>query len=874
MYHQVGVERVDALVLVGVGFLESPRPAQWQALHRACALQLQAFVGRLAELQWVPLQGDGARLRPAQLQLAGAGAHLQGLLALGQLQFEIQRLLQQQLPRLFVGRQRGAGLQAAEAAAPLLVGAAVGGQLQLAGKLLVALAGLGLQIGLHFGEVAAQQQFGIAQLPIGSGFAAAHTQLRRADIRVQRKGLCALGGNAGGYLGQQAGLAQLAQCVAVAAAEAQLCIQAALRLERGRHGFGHAGQLAQPLQQLLGTGQFQGHIALAFDGRSLGFGLQRGSGHLGRKLAAAAELLGVRQQLVGADVRAQGIDLRACQSQLGRFPLAFGDDALDRQRGRGFVAAYRGRLLRADVGIKQDGLLLRLRAELARQRCTVDAGVDQGRVQGLQHRAQRRVLIGQAVQAAGLQAAVADMQRSAFEHVDALAVEQGLCLQLADGQALFVDRAGQGVCQVGHNVQRHGQRHCRHFFAWRIRCWHGQRGRGVLGLHAGQSLGQRLAHCQLAAEQGGGQLRQKRGQVDALQLGLQGAERPAFPGIDGGIHIGLHGRRLRQHLGGLALRTLGSSAAGGGFGAAHQGRCAGLAVGSGQGCGLRLGLQLCLHAQRGIGAGELAADMGFGIGHDGGQGLRGGLFHMRLQLCLQCHRCQRAERGFGLVAAVESLHAADLQLVLIALVQVVALQAGDGDRLFGRPDDFVHRKGHFQHAQRQRQLLQRLGGLLGFFQARRRDGELLNMDGRQAHFLVPDVVQRPADGGAAHVHCQRRVAPLQIAHAAAMPQAAAHLGGLQFLLGRQIALHDGDHTGQRVVLPAPPPGAAQQGSEQEDEGQQQPEQAAQHAYGQAAFFLGRFLRRRIARIASSALGGVAGMVGGRSGGVVCHRQKL
>ena len=66
---------------------------------------------------------------------------------------------------------------------------------------------------------------------------------------------------------------------------------------------------------------------------------------------------------------------------------------------------------------------------------------------------------------------------------------------------------------------------------------------------------------------------------------------------------------------------------------------------------------------------------------------------MGLQVGVECHGRQRTQGRLGLVAAVKGLHAGDLQLVLLGLVQVVAIEPGDVHRLLGRPDDFAHGEG-------------------------------------------------------------------------------------------------------------------------------------------------------------------------------------
>ena len=328
LHDQVRVERV--VRLVGGGLLKGARPAQRQAGDAARALQQHRFIAALRELQRPPLHIGGARLGAGNLQLAGAGAGLQGLVALRQLHFKVQRLLQIDVPRRLLRGQAGAGLQVADGTTPSVGAAAVGGQLQLAGKLLLAMAGVGLHIGLQFGDAAAGAEFGVAQLPlVGRIGAGAHGELWGGDVGIQRKRLRALGADAFGHLGQQACAVQLAQGIGIAAVKAQLGIQAALGADVRRQRPGHAGYFAQPLQQLLGAGELQVDLALALGGRCLGFGAQRGARHLHGQLASATLLLGIGDELLGLYARAQGVDLRGLQLQLGRLPLPFGDDVVN-----------------------------------------------------------------------------------------------------------------------------------------------------------------------------------------------------------------------------------------------------------------------------------------------------------------------------------------------------------------------------------------------------------------------------------------------------------------------------------------------------------------------------------------------------------------
>ena len=171
-----------------------------------------------------------------------------------------------------------------------------------------------------------------------------------------------------------------------------------------------------------------------------------------------------------------------------------------------------------------------------------------------------------------------------------------------------------------------------------------------------------------------------------MQGGLGGAQGPRLPGVDGGIHIGLHGRRLGQGLGALLLGGVG------------------LFVGGWRG-GVYAWVDLGLHAQAGIGTGQVAGNAGFGVGLHGRQLFAGGLVNMGLQLGSQRHGRQAAQGNLRLVVAVNGLHLGDLQLVLAGAVFVAALQPRHGDGLLCRPHDFIDRKGHDQFMQRQGELL-------------------------------------------------------------------------------------------------------------------------------------------------------------------------
>ena len=310
-----------------------------------------------------------------------------------------------------------------------------------------------------------------------------------------------------------------------------------------------------------------------------------------------------------------------------------------------------------------------------------------------------------------------------FGHVPGALLQCGQGLQRVDRQPLCVPGAGNRIAQVGTGAQA---------VAFR------------LDLH-------------LAFEQGGGQLRPERGQVERRQPGIELDQRLGPPRRDLGLEVGTG----RGRGAGFGLLKLGRDGQAGGLG--RQGAFHG-------------GLAL----QRDAGA--------FGAGNGGAQpGCQGRV---------ESHRRCALQGRLAAVVAFGHIDAVDFQLVGAAGVAVVTGQVAGLQRRRARPFDRIDLEGQLD-LDRQCQLLQWPGGALV--------GGAALLDDDPGHVQITEldalVQQRsplPADRGVVQLDGQRRALVAQPPDPAARADRPAHIPRLQCLARRHSLGHLGQNGCQRT----------------------------------------------------------------------------
>ena len=566
----------------------------------------------------------------------------------------------------------------------------------------------------------------------------------RGDVETRhvQRGLQAQGGLAGrgGFAGGQQGLGGFP-------AAGPAALQAGGALQVGAQCVGGYRQGAQPALGAGGVLQLHVEAAGAVLRGDAAFGLRLCAGHHQPDLAAGGHVLGLQPQLalqlglVGAQLQFAQIHYMLLSLLL---PLAFGCQALQAQGAGGCGGAA----VAAGLGgggcechVELQCLAVVLGGGPAVQQVGGQLGVQRGGRQLLHGGLQLPGRGGRAPLALQAHLALAHLHGGGGHHPGG-AVELGAGADLAGGQAALVPGAGQAVADIGLQLPV-GSR----------------RGTAAAGLRRARGDG--------ATQQGDGCVGPQAGQVECLEVGLGLQQRLGRPGGDVGLHLGLHGRAAGAGRAGVGLHL-------------RLGLQAGFSAGQGA---LHLGLGG--QGQRGLGAaghrgGDAAPQRGF-QGHGGGA--------LQLQL--------------GAVVTVGHVHAVHRQLVVLAVVAVVARQGRYLQRRRAGPAQRVHLEGHIQ-LQRQGQFLQGRGGAgVGLTDAF--DGDGLGVQLAQAQLALQQWAQAPADVQLLHLHHHVGALPAQAADLSAGAQRAADLAGLQRLPCWKETLGLFQHHGQRAAGAGPPP---------------------------------------------------------------------
>ena len=244
-------------------------------------------------------------------------------------------------------------------------------------------------------------------------------------------------------------------------------------------------------------------------------------------------------------------------------------------------------------------------------------------------------------------------------------------------------------------------------------------------------------------------------------------------------------------------------------------------------CG-RVGLQLGLHLQAGIGTGQGAFHRG--LGHHGQGGVvatRHGCGDTSVEGGVQRHGGCALQLHGGAVVAIGNVHTVDGQLVVGAVKAVMAGQGGGLQRWRADPAQVVHPEGGI-HLDGQQQRLQRFcRGVAGWPQRFNHDRTCV--DFAQLHFAAKQGAHLPANIQAFHVHRHARAGPAQPANVAAVAQGSFDVAGGQGLVGGQKPLHLGQAGGQRLVRAGPPPEGPCQHQGQRQQVNHAPDEKAPHA---------------------------------------------
>ncbi|MPM56301.1 hypothetical protein SDC9_103103 [bioreactor metagenome] len=332
----------------------------------------------------------------------------------------------------------------------------------------------------------------------------------------------------------------------------------------------------------------------------------------------------------------------------------------------------------------------------------------------------------------------------------------------------------------------------------------------------------------------------ERGHVHVVQRGQCRVQGHGLPRHDAGLHVGVHG--LGGGLVGVLVLAIAIALA--------LVFILGLLVvvfgglGSDNGTGLRCGAGLGLDVDARLFGGERSVglhlrgdgDLGFVLGH------RVGHLQVALELRIDLHGACALQAQVGLVTAVGPAHLVHVQHMGAAVVCVVAGEAIDRGFRRAFPDDAIHLEGHV-NLDRQRELLQRLGGLLGLGAGRALEAQFTDMHHAELERAREQRAQAPADLGVLHLHGHGGALPLQRADLAAAAYRSGDLARLQALAFGQKTRHALQRIGQRIVAARPPPAGAQRRDDYQHQGQQQPADATQQAAAQAFGLLAGRARR-------------------------------
>ena len=316
------------------------------------------------------------------------------------------------------------------------------------------------------------------------------------------------------------------------------------------------------------------------------------------------------------------------------------------------------------------------------------------------------------------------------------------------------------------------------------------------------------ACLEIAAQQGARAFGPEGRDVHVLERCKRGVQRHRLPWLDAGLDIGVHG------LGGWLLARC-----------AFGGRD-----------------RECLHVDlRGLG-GERAGGLHLCAHRDGGivLGHRVGHLQIALEVGLQLHRACALQLDVGLVRAVGIAHFVHRELVVVAVVGVVAGQPIDGGLGRAFPDDAVDLKRYLD-LDRQRELFERLGRLLGCVRiGRALDAQFADVQHAELQGALQQRLQAPADLGVLHLHAHGRALPFERTDLAAAAHRAGDFAGFEALAFGQKTCDALQCVGERIVAASPPPGGAECGNDHQHKSEQQPADATQPA----ARFFARLLGSR------------------------------